>query len=41
MLLPAEAAPFLGVIAQLGVILYMFLVGLELDLGVLRSRGRR
>lgn len=37
-LLPAEAAPFLGVIAQLGVILYMFLVGLELDLRVLRSR---
>ena len=37
-LLPAEAAPFLEVIAQLGVILYMFLVGLELDLRVLRSR---
>jgi Kef-type K+ transport system membrane component KefB len=40
MLLPAEAAPFLGVIAQLGVILYMFLVGLELDLRALRSRAR-
>ena len=38
-LLPAEAAPFLGVIAQLGVILYMFLVGLELDLRVLRTRA--
>ena len=37
-LLPSEAAPFLGVIAQLGVILYMFMVGLELDLTVLRSR---
>lgn len=37
-LFPAEAAPFLGVISQLGVILYMFLVGLELDLHVLRSR---
>ena len=37
LLLPADAAPFLGVIAQLGVILYMFLVGLELDLGLLRS----
>lgn len=36
-LLPAEAAPFLGVISQLGVILYMFLVGLELDLTLLRS----
>ena len=37
-LLPAEAAPILNVIAQLGVILYMFLIGLELDLGVLRAR---
>jgi Kef-type K+ transport system membrane component KefB len=39
-LLPADSAPFLGVISQLGVILYMFLVGLELDLHVLRSRAR-
>ncbi len=39
-LLRPEATPFLGVIAQLGVILYMFLVGLELDLQVLRSRAR-
>ena len=37
-LLPADAAPFLGVISQIGVILYMFLIGLELDLGVLRAR---
>lgn len=37
-LLPADSAPFLAVIAQIGVILYMFLIGLELDLGVLRSR---
>jgi len=36
-LLPAEAAPFLNVIAQLGVILYMFLVGLELDLAVISA----
>jgi Kef-type K+ transport system membrane component KefB len=36
-LLPTEAAPFLNVIAQLGVILYMFLVGLELDLGLMRA----
>jgi Kef-type K+ transport system membrane component KefB len=35
--LPPDAAPILGVISQLGVILYMFLVGLELDLGVLRD----
>lgn len=37
-LFPAEAAPFLSIIAQLGVILYMFLVGLELDLPALRGR---
>ena len=30
-LLPATVAPYLQVIAQVGVILYMFLVGLELD----------
>ena len=39
-LLPVDAAPFLSIISQLGVILYMFLVGLELDLGVLRTRAR-
>lgn len=38
-LLPPSIAPFLGVIAQLGVILYMFLVGLELDLRVLKNSG--
>lgn len=38
-LLPAATAPFLGVIAQLGVILYMFLVGLELDLKVIQKSG--
>jgi Kef-type K+ transport system membrane component KefB len=38
-LIPADAAPFLGVISQLGVILYMFLVGLELDLDLLRSKA--
>ena len=38
--LPADAAPILSVIAQLGVILYMFLVGLELDLAVLKTRAR-
>ena len=40
-LLPADAAPFLGIISQLGVILYMFLVGLELDLAVLRTSVTR
>jgi Kef-type K+ transport system membrane component KefB len=37
-LLPASVAPHLGVIAQVGVILYMFLVGLSLDTQVLRSK---
>jgi len=38
-LLPETAAPFLSIISQLGVILYMFLVGLELDLRILRRSG--
>jgi Kef-type K+ transport system membrane component KefB len=38
--LPSDIAPYLGVIAQLGVILYMFLVGLELNHEVLRGRAR-
>jgi len=38
-LLPSSAQPFLGVIAQLGVIFYMFVVGLELDLKVLKRSG--
>ncbi|HLJ09847.1 MAG TPA: cation:proton antiporter [Planctomycetaceae bacterium] len=37
--LPPSVAPHLAVIAQLGVILYMFLVGLELNLAVLRERA--
>ena len=37
-LLPNSVAPFLSVLAQVGVILYMFLVGLELDTGLLRKR---
>ena len=37
--LPASVAPFLNVIAQVGVILYMFMVGLELDPALLRKRG--
>jgi Kef-type K+ transport system membrane component KefB len=39
-ILPPSVAPYLGVIAQLGVILYMFLVGLELNPGALRERAR-
>jgi len=38
-LFPASARPTLGVIAQLGVILYMFVVGLEFDPSSLRQRA--
>lgn len=38
-ILPASVAPHLGMIAQLGVILYMFLVGLELNPELLRKRA--
>jgi Kef-type K+ transport system membrane component KefB len=38
-LLPEAAMPYLGVIAQLGVVLYMLLVGLELDAALLRRQA--
>jgi Kef-type K+ transport system membrane component KefB len=38
-ILPDTVAPVLGMIAQLGVILYMFLVGLELNAARLRRRA--
>jgi Kef-type K+ transport system membrane component KefB len=38
-LLPADVAPSLKIIAEVGVILYMFLIGLELNAGMLRSRA--
>ncbi len=38
-ILPTSVAPYLGIIAQIGVILYMFLVGLELNAGLIRSRA--
>ena len=37
-LLPPEIGPSLNVVAQLGVMIYMFLVGLELNPAFLRSR---
>jgi Kef-type K+ transport system membrane component KefB len=37
-LFPPQVAPHLAVISQIGVILYMFLVGLELDTDLLRQR---
>ena len=38
-LLPPAVQPYLGVIAQIGVILFMFSVGLELDPRMLKSRA--
>ncbi len=38
-ILPPDAAPHVGIIAQFGIILYMFLVGLELNAGLLRQRA--
>jgi Kef-type K+ transport system membrane component KefB len=38
-LLPGSVAPYLGVLSQVGVILYMFLVGLELNPAMLRERA--
>lgn len=37
--LPNEIAPYLSVVAQIGIILYMFLVGVELDTKLLRGRS--
>ncbi|HVW00016.1 MAG TPA: cation:proton antiporter [Planctomycetaceae bacterium] len=39
--LPTEVAPSLGVLAQIGVILYMFQVGLELNGELLRERAHQ
>jgi len=38
-LFPPAVVPTLGVLAEIGVVLYMFLVGLELDTTLLRRRG--
>jgi Kef-type K+ transport system membrane component KefB len=39
-LLPSVVVPHLGVVAQLGVIIYMFLIGVELNPDLLRRRVR-
>jgi Kef-type K+ transport system membrane component KefB len=39
-LLPAEISPLLSVLAQIGIILFMFLVGLELNTELLRQGGQ-
>ncbi|MBI3839249.1 MAG: cation:proton antiporter, partial [Planctomycetia bacterium] len=38
-LLPPAVAPSLSIVAQIGVILYMFVVGLELNAGILHKQG--
>jgi Kef-type K+ transport system membrane component KefB len=40
LILPPVVAPYLGIIAQLGVLLYMFIVGLELNPDVIKQRAR-
>jgi Kef-type K+ transport system membrane component KefB len=37
-LLPSSTAPFLGAISNVGVVLFMFLIGLDLDLKLLRGQ---
>jgi Kef-type K+ transport system membrane component KefB len=39
-ILPVNTAPYLALISQVGVVLYMFLVGLELDMALLQERTR-
>jgi Kef-type K+ transport system membrane component KefB len=38
-LFPASSLPALSALSQLGMVLYMFVVGLDLDTGTLRERG--
>ncbi|MFH9004305.1 cation:proton antiporter [Streptomyces afghaniensis] len=39
-LIPPDAIPYTGVLGQLGLLFFMFLIGYELDLGMLRGLGR-
>ena len=37
--IPSEIMPYLGIISQIGIVLYMFLIGIELNSGLLRSQA--
>jgi Kef-type K+ transport system membrane component KefB len=39
-LIPSNAVPFIGLFAQVGVVLYMFVIGLELDFSAVKKSGR-
>lgn len=39
-LFPAAGLPFLEALSEIGIVLFMFLIGLELDPALLRGRGR-
>ena len=39
-LFPPEVIPYLNILAQLGLVLFMFIVGLELDMVLIRGRER-
>lgn len=39
-LFPTEVRPFLSVLAQLGLVIFMFIVGLELDMKLIRGKER-
>ncbi len=39
-LFPSDVVPYLKVLAQLGLVLFMFIVGLELDVALIRGRER-
>ena len=40
-LFPVDARPFLGIIAQLGLVMFMFIVGIELDAQLVRGKERQ
>ncbi len=37
---PTDVRPYLGILAQLGLIIFMFIVGLDVDISLIRGKGR-